>query len=83
MRKSLVLLKNGKIASKPLVPLPKKAGKILVAGSNAHNLGNQCGGWTIEWQGLGGNDITVGMLFNQNFLNGMFSQPLGHLYDYS
>ncbi|KAM7528394.1 hypothetical protein LguiB_031804 [Lonicera macranthoides] len=59
VRKSLVLLKNGKIANKPLVPLPKKAGKILVAGSNAHNMGNQCGGWTIEWQGRSG-DITVG-----------------------
>ncbi|CAL9000523.1 unnamed protein product [Prunus brigantina] len=60
VRKSLVLLKNGKSADKPSLPLPKKAGKILVAGSHADNLGNQCGGWTITWQGLGGNDLTVG-----------------------
>ncbi|XBH72657.1 hypothetical protein VPH35_099898 [Triticum aestivum] len=60
VRKSLVLLKNGKYASTPLLPLPKKAGKILVAGSHADNLGNQCGGWTIEWQGDTGNDKTVG-----------------------
>jgi beta-glucosidase-like glycosyl hydrolase len=60
VRKSLVLLKNGKSASAPLLPLPKKAGKILVAGSHADNLGNQCGGWTIEWQGLTGNNNTVG-----------------------
>ncbi|VAI36751.1 unnamed protein product [Triticum turgidum subsp. durum] len=60
VRKSLVLLKNGKSASTPLLPLPKKAGKILVAGSHADNLGNQCGGWTIEWQGDTGNDKTVG-----------------------
>lgn len=68
MRKSLVLLKNGKSPATPLVPLPKKAPKILVAGSHAHNLGYQCGGWTIEWQGLEGNDLTVGMLFLLYFL---------------
>ena len=59
-RKSLVLLKNGKTPSDaPLLPLPKKAPKILVAGSHADNLGYQCGGWTIEWQGDTGR-TTVG-----------------------
>lgn len=60
VRKSLVLLKNGKYANKPLLPLPKKAPKILVAGTHADNLGYQCGGWTITWQGQSGNDITDG-----------------------
>ncbi|XP_029125998.1 uncharacterized protein LOC109792572, partial [Cajanus cajan] len=60
VRKSLVLLKNGENADEPLLPLPKKAKKILVAGSHADNLGYQCGGWTIEWQGLSGNNITKG-----------------------
>ncbi|VAI21942.1 unnamed protein product [Triticum turgidum subsp. durum] len=60
VRKSLVLLKNGKSASAPLLPLPKKAGKILVAGSHADDLGSQCGGWTITWQGQTGNDKTAG-----------------------
>lgn len=60
VRKSLVLLKNGKSAYTPLLPLPKKAGKILVAGSHADNLGNQCGGWTITWQGQSGNNLTAG-----------------------
>lgn len=64
MRKSLVLLKNGKVSSQPLLPLPKNAAKILVAGSHADNLGYQCGGWTISWQGIGGNDLTTG-----NFLS--------------
>lgn len=59
VRKSLVLLKNGKDSNKPLLPLPKKAPKILVAGTHADNLGYQCGGWTIEWQGANGS-ITVG-----------------------
>ncbi|KAJ6846664.1 uncharacterized protein M6B38_282655 [Iris pallida] len=59
VRKSLVLLKNGKSSNEPLLPLPKKAPKILVAGSHADNLGFQCGGWTIEWNG-GSGDITAG-----------------------
>ncbi|XP_020255989.1 uncharacterized protein LOC109832913 isoform X2 [Asparagus officinalis] len=59
VRKSLVLLKNGKYPNQPLLPLPKKVPKILVAGSHADNLGYQCGGWTIEWQGASGN-ITAG-----------------------
>nr|6JGG_A Chain A, BETA-D-GLUCAN GLUCOHYDROLASE ISOENZYME EXO1 [Hordeum vulgare subsp. vulgare]6JGK_A Chain A, Uncharacterized protein [Hordeum vulgare subsp. vulgare]6LBV_A Chain A, Beta-D-glucan exohydrolase isoenzyme ExoI [Hordeum vulgare subsp. vulgare]6LC5_A Chain A, Beta-D-glucan exohydrolase isoenzyme ExoI [Hordeum vulgare subsp. vulgare] len=59
-RKSLVLLKNGKTSTDaPLLPLPKKAPKILVAGSHADNLGYQCGGWTIEFQGDTGR-TTVG-----------------------
>ncbi|XP_062167590.1 uncharacterized protein LOC133873831 isoform X2 [Alnus glutinosa] len=60
VRRSLVLLKNGQSSDKPLLPLPKKASKILVAGSHADNLGFQCGGWTIEWQGLSGNNLTKG-----------------------
>ncbi|KAI5316513.1 hypothetical protein L3X38_036220 [Prunus dulcis] len=60
VRRSLVLLKNGESAEKRLLPLPKKTSKILVAGSHADNLGYQCGGWTIEWQGLSGNNLTEG-----------------------
>jgi beta-glucosidase-like glycosyl hydrolase len=57
-----VLLKNGKSEpAGPLLPLAKKVPKILVAGSHADNLGYQCGGWTIEWQGLDGNNLTAGM----------------------
>ncbi|BBM98238.1 beta-glucosidase [Marchantia polymorpha subsp. ruderalis] len=57
VRKSLVLLKNGKEAGKPLLPLSKTAAKIIVAGSHANDLGRQCGGWTITWQG--GNGTTT------------------------
>ncbi|KAL8227119.1 hypothetical protein R6Q57_016951 [Mikania cordata] len=59
VRKSLVLLKNGKTDTEPVLPLPKKSTKILVAGTHADDIGNQCGGWTIEWHGQSGN-ITVG-----------------------
>ncbi|CAK9157279.1 unnamed protein product [Ilex paraguariensis] len=60
VRKSLVLLKNGKHGDDPLLPLPKKVPKILLAGSHADNLGYQCGGWTITWQGFSGNNGTRG-----------------------
>ena len=50
VRESLVLLKNeGKT-----LPLSKKAKRIHVAGKSADDLGNQCGGWTITWQGKSG-----------------------------
>ncbi|CAO2185204.1 unnamed protein product [Urochloa humidicola] len=60
VRRSLVLLKNGKPGEAPLLPLPKNARRILVAGTHADNLGYQCGGWTITWQGTGGNNLTAG-----------------------
>src|SRR5262249_40858188 len=47
VRQSLVLLKNERKA----LPLSKTAKRILVAGKNADDIGNQCGGWTIDWQG--------------------------------
>ncbi|KAK3442038.1 hypothetical protein EUGRSUZ_B02276 [Eucalyptus grandis] len=59
VRKSLVLLKNGKDPMKPFLPLDKNAKKILVAGSHADDLGYQCGGWTATWHGSSGR-ITIG-----------------------
>lgn len=67
VRKSLVLLKNGKTAEDRLLPLPKKVPKILVAGSHADNLGFQCGGWTINWQGFNGNNATSGRQYFDSF----------------
>ncbi|GMN62722.1 hypothetical protein TIFTF001_031784 [Ficus carica] len=60
VRKSLVLLKNGKPSESPVLPLPKKEAKILVAGTHANNLGYQCGGWSLTWQGFDGNNQTPG-----------------------
>ncbi len=56
VRESLVLLKNENKA----LPLSKSAARIVVAGGNADNLGNQCGGWTVEWQGRSGAVTTGG-----------------------
>jgi beta-glucosidase len=50
VRESLVLLKNEHGA----LPLSKSAARIHVAGKSADNLGRQCGGWTINWQGMSG-----------------------------
>jgi beta-glucosidase len=50
VRKSLVLLKN----ENQRLPLAKTAKRIVVAGRNANDIGNQSGGWSIEWQGQGG-----------------------------
>ncbi|KAJ6797446.1 putative beta-glucosidase BoGH3B [Iris pallida] len=59
VRKSLVLLKNGKDPAKPFFPLNKNAHRILVTGSHADDIGYQCGGWTITWHGSSGR-VTVG-----------------------
>jgi beta-glucosidase len=50
---SLVLLKN----NSHILPLSQDTGSILIAGKAADNLGMQCGGWTIEWMGMDGNNI--------------------------
>jgi beta-glucosidase len=55
VRQSLVLLKNeGKT-----LPVSRQAARIHVAGKSADNIGNQCGGWTIQWQGQSG-EVTTG-----------------------
>jgi beta-glucosidase len=50
VRKSLVLLQNRKHA----LPLSKQIKRLVVAGPAADDLGIQCGGWTIAWQGKTG-----------------------------
>eukprot|EP00897_Mesotaenium_endlicherianum_P004944 jgi/Mesen1/4478/ME000228S03453 len=55
VRESLVLLKNERRAGGGAVlPLPLKGQRVLVAGTHAHNIGLQCGGWSIAWQGESG-----------------------------
>jgi beta-glucosidase len=53
--KSQVLLKNARDA----LPLATDVTRLLVAGEAADDIGLQCGGWTIEWQG-GRGPITTG-----------------------
>jgi beta-glucosidase len=46
VRQSVVLLKN----DKKVLPL-KKSMRVVVTGSKANDIGAQCGGWTVGWQG--------------------------------
>ncbi len=48
VRESLVLLKNDGV-----LPIPGNS-RVFVAGKNADDMGHQCGGWTISWQGGSG-----------------------------
>ena len=56
VRETLVLLKN----EKRVLPVSKKLNRIHVAGKSADDIGNQCGGWTISWQGKSGAQTTGG-----------------------
>jgi beta-glucosidase len=58
VRESMVLLKN----DAGTLPLAKTA-KVFVTGSGANSLANQCGGWTITWQGDG--SMTTGTTIQQ------------------
>lgn len=55
VRQSLVLLKNERRA----LPISKRAARLHVGGKSADDIGNQCGGWTISWQGQSG-QVTPG-----------------------
>ena len=57
VRESLVLLKN----QDNLLPLQTNQ-TILVTGDGADDIGKQCGGWTLSWQGTGNT--------NEHFPNG-------------
>ncbi|MCP5061803.1 MAG: beta-glucosidase [Ignavibacteriae bacterium] len=67
VQQSLVLLKNNNV-----LPISKKVKNIHVTGRGADNLGMQCGGWTISWQGTdgevmkGGTTILAGILNSVN-----------------
>jgi len=64
--KSLVLLKN----ENNLLPI-KKGVSIFVTGAGANNIGLQCGGWTIDWNGLidGAEKITQGVTILEGLEN--------------
>ncbi|KAE8969248.1 Lysosomal beta glucosidase [Phytophthora rubi] len=49
-QESIVLLKNDDV----VLPLPKSA-SVFLTGHSADNVGYQCGGWTLIWQGHSGN----------------------------
>jgi beta-glucosidase len=62
VQQSLVLLQN----NNNVLPISKTA-NVYVGGSGASDLNNQCGGWTISWQGSGSQ--TTGTTIQQGFNN--------------
>ncbi|MBI5106668.1 MAG: glycoside hydrolase family 3 protein, partial [Solirubrobacterales bacterium] len=64
---SQVLLKN----KKQVLPI-KPTARVYVAGSNADNIGNQAGGWTLTWQG-GSKNVIPG----QTILDGIKAATTG------
>jgi beta-glucosidase len=58
VRESLVVMQN----TGNVLPIAKTA-RVWVGGSGASNLTNQCGGWTITWQGAG--NMTQGTTITQ------------------
>lgn len=59
---SMVLLKN----EGDLLPISKNTPLIFLAGEGADDIGIQCGGWTIQWQG-GTGAITPGTTIKDAF----------------
>jgi beta-glucosidase len=66
---SQVLLKNSGSA----LPFPRRS-NVYVAGSNADNIGNQAGGWTLTWQG-GSTNVIPGT----TILDGIREDTSGHV----
>jgi beta-glucosidase len=57
---SLVVLKN----DGGTLPLSKSVAGIALGGKTGDNVGNQCGGWTVSWQGMSG-PVTQGTTVKQ------------------
>jgi beta-glucosidase len=50
VRASLVLLKNNSVGGTPVLPIPATA-NVAIWGVAGDNVGIQCGGWAVSWQG--------------------------------
>jgi beta-glucosidase len=66
VRESAVLLRN----EGSVLPIPETA-RVHVAGSGADSLARQCGGWTVDWQGLGTNSKAPGVSTGTTILKGI------------
>jgi beta-glucosidase len=58
---SLVVLKN----EGGVLPQSKSVAGIALGGKTADDIGNQCGGWTVTWQGKSGNVTSGGTTVRQ------------------
>ncbi|KAG7401917.1 hypothetical protein PHYBOEH_009497 [Phytophthora boehmeriae] len=51
-RESIVLLQNND-STLPISP----TSTVFLTGHSAHDIGNQCGGWSVSWPGYSGNEL--------------------------
>lgn len=77
VRKSMVLLKNDKINGKTAMEALAESKNILVVGAKADDIGTQCGGWTISWQGGTGN-TTEGTTILEGLQNAAGDRTITH-----
>lgn len=80
VRKSLVLLKNDTVGGQTAMEALSASGNILVLGSKADDIGAQCGGWTISWQGSIG-DITEGTTILEGLRNAAGDRTINYSTD--
>jgi len=73
VQKSVVLLKR----KDGVLPLPKSDARVLVAGSHADDIGLQCGGWSVSWQGKPGATTT-----GTTILQGLRQEAPGVQFEY-
>jgi len=64
VRGSLVLLKNNMVGGVPVLPMPKNS-TVAVWGTGGNDVGIQCGGWCVSWQGSVGNPTSGGTTIYQ------------------
>ncbi len=77
VRKSLVLLKNDTVNGKTAMQALADSKNILVVGKKADDIGSQCGGWTISWQGSTG-DIIEGTTMLEGLQNAAGDRTITH-----
>lgn len=70
VQKSAVLLKN-ELSTLPI----QSASHIHVAGIGADDIGLQCGGWTIEWQGKVGQNVVPGVTLWEALKSSLAESP--------
>ena len=80
VRESLVLLKNDMVGDVDALTALKNAKDIQMSGQKAYDLGSQCGGWTISWQGMQGN-ITQGTTIIQGVSDATSENGIGLSHD--
>lgn len=77
VRKSMVLLKNDKVGEQTAMEALADSDNILVVGAKADDIGTQCGGWTISWNGSVGN-TTKGTTILEGLQNAAGNKTITH-----